>query len=166
MNMPIANARTHVQNHRIDNGAQSGELTRKETHGLRQDQREIKTAIQEAKSDGEVTKAERKEIRGLQNDASKDIFESKHDDQKRGTPRANARQEKQHERIQNGVEDGSLTKGEAFGVRAAQGAVRRFEAKAKADGEVSPEERAKLEQLQDYASKQIYAAKHNGSTRA
>src|SRR5262245_32257966 len=82
MNMPIAKYRAHNQDHRIDNGVQSGELTRREARGLRQDQREIKAEMREARSDGVVTKSERQEIREMQNGASKDIFQAKHDEDK------------------------------------------------------------------------------------
>lgn len=165
MNMPIANLRTHLQHERIGNGVQSGELTRAEAKELRSQQKDIRSAITEAKSDGTVTKEERQDIRKLQNEASKDIFQAKHDGDKRGTPRADAREARQHGRIAAGVEDGSLTRSEAFGMRSMQGAIHRAEARFKADGTVTAEERAKLEQLQDMASKEIYRARHNGATR-
>lgn len=166
MSMPIAQLRTHFQSARIQDGVQSGELTRKEARELRADQREIRGALQEARADGQVTACERKEIRGLQNEASRDIRQAKHDGDTRGTPRADRRQEHQQERLRDGIEDGSVTRREAFMLRSMQRFVDRAESRMKADGEVTPQERARLESLQDQASQQIYRARHNGATRA
>lgn len=166
MNMPIANLRTQIQAGRIEQGVQSGELTLREAKSLRADQREIRGAIQDAKSDGSVTLGERRDIRQMQNEASRDIFQAKHDGDKRGTPRGDVREARQQHRIQDGVQDGSVTRAEAVGLRATQRAIHHAEAQFKSDGQVTGAERAKLEALQDYASKQIYAAKHNSMNRA
>jgi hypothetical protein len=81
------------------------------------------------------------------------------------TPVVNARQKNQKERIKDGVQNGELTKAEAEKLRAQQANIRQAEAKAKADGTVTAEERAKLDAKQDKASTRIYNNKHDAQTR-
>lgn len=64
---------------RIREGVRSGQLTRDEAKGLRQDQREIRKMAHDARADGAVTKEERSEIRNAQDAASKNIYGEKHD---------------------------------------------------------------------------------------
>ena len=73
--------RTEVRQHkRINQGVRSGQLTRTEAKGLRQDQREINQERKAAKrDDGVIDRKERKELRQDQRDASKNIYEEKHD---------------------------------------------------------------------------------------
>ncbi|OFZ17679.1 MAG: hypothetical protein A2Z20_00510 [Bdellovibrionales bacterium RBG_16_40_8] len=72
------------QRARIHQGVRSGELTKDEAKGLRQEQRKIHKMRKEArKDDGHIDKQEMKEIRHEQNEASKEIYQEKHDDDKR-----------------------------------------------------------------------------------
>lgn len=80
---PHLDQRQARQQDRIEQGVQSGELTRKETVKL--EAREAKLAVHEAeaKADGKVT---RKERRALQNEADRNsaaIHQQKHDKQTR-----------------------------------------------------------------------------------
>ena len=75
--------REHRQKQRIKQGVKSGELTREEARGLRQEQREIRAKEREMKSDGVVTREERKELHQDLNEASKHIAEEKHDAERR-----------------------------------------------------------------------------------
>ena len=81
------------------------------------------------------------------------------------TPVVDAREKNQHDRIKDGVQSGELTRKEAAHARANQRNIKHAEAKAKADGVVTPAERAKLDAKQDKASKRIYKNKHDGQTR-
>jgi hypothetical protein len=77
------------------------------------------------------------------------------------TPKVTKRQIHQQHRIKEGVKSGELTKGEAGKLEAQQGKIAVDKAKAKSDGVVTPEERAKLKREQHRASKNIYHKKHN-----
>jgi hypothetical protein len=83
---PAVNHRQHRQEHRIEQGVRSGELTTAETKGLRKEERSIRQEERAYKSDGKLTRAERKDLHHDLNQASKDIYREKHDDEKR--PRA------------------------------------------------------------------------------
>ncbi len=84
---PGVNERQQNQRQRIQQGAVSGELTRRETAHARHDQRRIRRAEHTAKSDGTVTNAERARLHHMQNTASRQLSRNKHDAQDR--PRAN-----------------------------------------------------------------------------
>lgn len=83
---PGVNAHQHRQQHRIQQGARSGELTRTETRELRSEQQQIRQMERNYKSDGQLTKQERVDLRQEQNAASRNIYAEKHDADKR--PRA------------------------------------------------------------------------------
>lgn len=77
------------------------------------------------------------------------------------TPRVDQRQVNQENRIEQGVQSGSLTQKEAARLEKGQTHVQNMEDKAKADGKVTPKERARIEHAQDNQSKKIYREKHD-----
>lgn len=80
------NARQHIQGDRIRQGIRSGELTRPETRGLRQQRRDIRQDERLYRSDGALTRAERRDLHRQLDGLSRDVYEQKHDAQRR--PRA------------------------------------------------------------------------------
>lgn len=80
---PGAAARQHNQTHRINQGVKSGELSKEEAQGLREDKRDIRQQKRAAKSDGTVTGQERKDLHKSLNESSQNIYEEKHDAEKR-----------------------------------------------------------------------------------
>lgn len=73
----------------------------------------------------------------------------------------NQRKENQQQRIGEGVENGSLTAGEASNLEHKEAALNRKEKRMKSDGSLSPAERARLQSQQNRLSRQIYRDKHN-----
>lgn len=71
------------QEHRIQQGVASGQLTRTEAAGLQRQQARIQHAKRVAKADGVVTHRERAQIRHMQAHASHRIYSQKHDAQTR-----------------------------------------------------------------------------------
>lgn len=80
-------------------------------------------------------------------------------------PRADARQNVQRARIHEGRKDDDLTRREASLLNKEQRHIRRAERRAKADGEVTAHEKAKVERKQDRASRHIRRAKNNDIER-
>ena len=76
-----------------------------------------------------------------------------------------ARQARQEERIQAGVARGELTRREARTLEHAQRDIARAEARAKADGRVSPSEMRQLVAMLDRADAQIRALRHEPERR-
>jgi hypothetical protein len=67
-------------------------------------------------------------------------------------------------RIDNGIRDGSLTRGEANRLERGQDRIDRYEARARSDGNVSPYERGRIDQMQNNESRRIYEDRHNDRT--
>ncbi len=81
-------------------------------------------------------------------------------------PKIDAREQRQQERIQQGVQSGQLTPREANHLEAQQGRIQAREDRLKADGNLTPAERARLTREQNHASRNIYRKKHNERTTA
>ena len=77
------------------------------------------------------------------------------------TPRVDQREANQERRIDQGVAAGSLTPREANRLERGQQHVDNMENRAKADGVVTRQERARLNHAQNVQSKRIYAQKHD-----
>ncbi len=77
------------------------------------------------------------------------------------TPRVNHRLARQEVRIHRGVRSGQLTRGEAMRLQRGERHIRRMEWRAKADGRVTPRERARLNRAEDRQSARIWRLKHN-----
>jgi len=78
-----------------------------------------------------------------------------------GTPLINARQNAQSHRIFNGAQSGSLTFNEYQKLQQGQTRVQNLENTAKADGVVTPFERARIHAAQSVQSARIWVKKHN-----
>lgn len=81
---PVLDQRQERQTERIRQGAQSGELTRREAANLVQGQVQLRRMEQRAKSDGEVTARERVRLQQKANVESRQIYRKKHNGRTRG----------------------------------------------------------------------------------
>lgn len=72
---------------------------------------------------------------------------------------------KQHKRIRHGVVNGELTHKEATRLRTQQMKIRHDKRIAKADGVVTPAERAHIKHEQNRAGRNIYRQKHDAQGR-
>lgn len=77
------------------------------------------------------------------------------------TPRIDARQERQAERIDKGVESGQLNQREAARMEKGQARVQKMEDRATADGKVTKGEKRRIEHAQDVQSARIARQKHD-----
>jgi hypothetical protein len=83
-----------------------------------------------------------------------------------GAAGVNGREAYQRQRIGAGVQDGSLTRGEAHALRHEQRHIERVEQRMRADdGVLGPRERLRLDDKLDRSSRHIYRARHNERTR-
>jgi hypothetical protein len=81
------------------------------------------------------------------------------------TPRINHRQVRQETRIHQGVRSGELTRGEAMRLQGGERHIQNMKMRAKSDGVVTPNERARIGRAQNRESQHIYRLKHNDITR-
>ena len=79
--------------------------------------------------------------------------------------RVDRRQERQEQRIDQGIKSGALTPHETRKLEQGQQHVEKLETRAQADGKVTGKEKARLEHAQDVQSKRIYKQKHDAQTR-
>jgi len=70
----------------------------------------------------------------------------------------------QQQRIENGLKSGQLTTSEAAKLEGEEAHVNRAEAQALKDGKLTRAEKARITRLQNKASKDIYAQKHDAQT--
>ena len=66
------------QQKRIQQGIESGSLTRREVKRLEHQQRDIQRAKKRVRADGRITPAERLQLEAMQDKANKDIYGAKH----------------------------------------------------------------------------------------
>lgn len=71
------------------------------------------------------------------------------------------RQDYQQSRIEQGVRDGQITRSEQHRLEQGERAIDRAQARAMADGHVSPGERQRLDRMVDRESRQIYQQSHD-----
>lgn len=86
------------QQHRIEEGWRSGELTRKEMKRLRKNQRRIAHLERKFKADGYLSRRERQALRGALDEASAGIHRKKHNDRYR-VARHRDREEKERAEV-------------------------------------------------------------------
>ncbi|GAB3629571.1 hypothetical protein GCM10027419_44230 [Pandoraea terrae] len=79
-----------------------------------------------------------------------------------GTASETQRDINQQQRIENGLKGGQLTTGEAAKLEKGEARINRMQAHAEADGKLSAQEKAKIQQAQNKESAKIDQAKHNG----
>ena len=87
------------------------------------------------------------------------------DAQAQNTPLVDQRQKLQTQRIREGVASGELTHREVVDARHDQRRIRRVERRAKADGVVTTEERARLHRKQNQTKREIRRDKHDRQDR-
>jgi len=80
-------------------------------------------------------------------------------------PGIDARQAMQHERIEQGVASGALTRHEAARLRTEQRGIRAEERAFKSDGNLSMNERRQLDRDLNRASRDIHRQKHDAQVR-
>lgn len=79
--------------------------------------------------------------------------------------RDQGRENRQQDRIAQGVKSGSLTKKEAKRLHQGQKHVDRMQNHAMKDGQMTDVEKARIEKAQDRQSRQIYKQKHDRQNR-
>lgn len=164
-----AQERNVNQQQRIEQGLKSGELSTREAGKLEREQAQVERTEARAMRDGTVSATEQKRINALENRASRDIYRQKHDAQT-GNPNSASSQRmqrdvqrnvNQQERIQAGIDNGSLTNREAARMERGQARVTGREARAAADGHVGAGEQAGIRRAENRQSRRIYRNKHD-----
>lgn len=180
------NQRQHNQQQRIEQGWRQGDLTRGETRQLQHQTRDIRREEHAFRSDGRFTPAEHQHVQRDLDRLSQNIHRERHDGEFarhqprhawsgshdprqfrafNGDPRIDRIQQRQHDRIVQGIRSGELTRREAHRLIEEQRAIRAEERAYLADGVLTRAERADLcEDLSD-ARRHIYNETHDAQIR-
>lgn len=155
------------QQQRIEQGLQNGELNTREAGRLeRQEARIDRTEARDLK-DGKLSPAEQARINQMQNRTSRDIYREKHDAQT-GNPDSRssermqadvARNVKQEQRIDQGIDNGTLTNREVGSLERGQAHVHQREAATARDGHVGPREQGRIQGAENHQSRRIHRRK-------
>jgi hypothetical protein len=155
------------QQERIEQGLQSGELNTREAGRLeRQESRIDRTEARDLK-DGKLSPAEQARINQMQNRTSRNIYREKHDaatgnPDSRSSERMQAdvaRNVRQEQRIDDGIDNGTLSNREVGALERGQAQVDRREAAAARDGHVGPREQARVRGAENHQSRRIHRRK-------
>lgn len=157
------------QQQRIEKGLESGALNTKEASRLERHEKRVNNLEAAAGRDGTVTDAEAKRIDKAQDAASAAIYKQKHDAQTGNPDSLSSRRMQenvqrninQEQRIQQGVESGSLSTQEAARLNRAEAKTQRAEARAGADGRVNAAEQSRVQARENAASRKIHRKKNN-----
>jgi hypothetical protein len=161
------------QEQRIEQGLQSGALNTREAAGLEREESRVNQMQSQALKDGKMTPAEQARLNAAQNKVSGDIYAAKHNSvtgnpQSASSQRMQAdvqRNVNQQQRIENGVQNGSLTSRETAKLERGQSKVAKAEANAGRDGHVAANEQAHVQHAENHQSKHIYNQKHDAQQK-
>jgi hypothetical protein len=157
------------QEKRIGQGLESGALSTREAAHLQREEAAVNRMESRAMKDGELSTQEKARITRAQNNVSQDIHAAKHNGVQ-GNPDAASSQRlqadvqrsvKQQERIQQGVQSGSLTTREAARLQAGQARTATKQARAGRDGHVGAVEQARIQHGENHQSRRIRREKHD-----
>jgi hypothetical protein len=161
------------QQQRIEQGLQSGALNTREAATLEREESRINQMQSQALKDGKLTPAEQSRLNAAQNKVSGDIYAAKHNSVT-GNPQSDSskrmqsdvqRNVNQQQRIEYGVQSGSLTNRETAKLEHGQAKVAKAEANAGRDGHVNANEQARVQGAENHQSKHIYRQKHDAQQK-
>ena len=159
------------QQKRVGEGLENGSLTAGEANKIEKKEKGLNAEERDMREDnaGKLTAADKAKLNRQQNRLSKDIYKQKHDTQaqpKTGNE-VNQRDRNQQKRIGEGLENGSLTAGEAKKLETKETKLNREQRDMREDngGRLTASEKAKVNRQQNRVSKQIYNKKHNARKR-
>ncbi len=165
---PAIGERRQDQQDRIANGMDSGQLTAGESRNLESREANVNREISadRAGDNGHLTPAERQKINHQQNNMSHSIYQDKHNAAQAhyGNSEVGQRQQRQQDRIANGVRNDKMTAGEAArDENREQGINQQVRAdRAGNVGKMTGQEHAQVNREQNHMSNRIYRQKHNG----
>lgn len=166
------NDRKENQQDRIANGAQSGELTAKETQHIEKKEADLNQEERDMRKldNGHLTAADKATLNQQQNQLSKDIYKQKHDAQSQNVnPKSEVgqRQRNQQERIAQGVKSGQLNARETARLEGREAAIHKevHNDRVANGGKLTPAEKAKVNRQENRTSRAIYRQKHDAQHR-
>jgi hypothetical protein len=159
------------QQQRIEQGLQSGQLSTREAGSLERQEQHVDKMEARDMRNGSISPAEQARLNAAQNRVSGNIYADKHNGVT-GNPNSASSQRmqadvqrdvNQQKRIQNGMDNGTLTNREAGKLERGQARVNGREANAAANGRVGAREQRGIQRSENRQSGRIFRKKHNRS---
>jgi len=158
------------QQERVEHGLQDGQLDTKEAGQIERDEARIDRTEAHDLKDGKLSPEEQARINRMQNKTSAEIYRDAHNSatanpESKSSERMQAdvaRNVRQEQRIDQGVDSGSLTNREVGSLEAGQANVDHKEAAAARNGHVSAGEEARVQRSEDHQGRRIHRKKTNG----
>jgi hypothetical protein len=161
------------QQQRIEQGLQSGQLSTKEAGSLERQEKHVDNMEARDLKNGSMSAGEQARLNAAQNKVSSNIYADKHNGVT-GNPNSASSQRmqsdvqrnvNQQQRIQSGMDNGSLTNREAGSLERGQARVNGREANAAANGHVGAAEQRGIQRSENRQSRRVYRKKHNAVTK-
>ena len=157
------------QESRIEQGLKSGQLSTGEAAKLARGEARLDRMEKNALKDGTLSQQEADRINRAQNVESGKINALKHNDIAGNPNSASSRRMQgdvqrninQQSRIEQGVQNGSLSNKEVANLERGQARVKRAEARAGAGGHVNANEQTRIQHKENRQSRKIFREKHN-----
>jgi hypothetical protein len=149
---------------KIDQGVNAGEITPREEQRLRNELNSILAEGIRMKADGRLNRLEKMRLHSRLDELGKHIYREQHD---RDNILSNIHQRvaEMHQRIDQGVRSGEITRQEERRLRKELNKIRDDEARMKRDGRLTKQEIDRLNAELDRLSKHIYLEKHDRDSR-
>jgi hypothetical protein len=162
------------QQTRIENGLKDGSLSTKEAAQLEKEESRVDRLQAKDLKHGKLSNAERAQLNAAQNKVSSDISADRHNAVTGNPTSASskrmqadvARNVNQETRIENGIQNGSLTNHEVSKLQRGQAHVDVKEAAAGANGHVSNAEQNRIQRSENRQSGRIHHEKHDPQVRS
>jgi hypothetical protein len=161
------------QQQRIEQGLQSGQLSTKEAGSLERQEKHVDNLEARDLKNGSMSAGEQARLNAAQNKVSGNIYADKHNGVT-GNPNSASSQRmqsdvqrnvNQQQRIQNGMDNGSLTNRETGSLERGQARVNGREANAAANGHVGAAEQRGIQRSENRQGRRVYRKKHNAVTK-
>lgn len=155
---------------RIQQGVASGHISQQEEQALYQREREIQFREIRMKQDGTATAEERQTLRrdldNMRAEVEAKMANREYRGQQRSaTPAIDDGMQQLHARIQQGITSGDLSRRESNQLIAKENRIIRLEARYKADGRVTPQERKTLRSQIAVLTREVEVKMANRETR-
>ena len=161
------------QETRIEKGLQSGSLNTREAAKLEREESKVDRLQARSLKDGSLSPEEQAKLRAAQNQVSQDIKTAKHNDVT-GNPQSASSQRmqadvqrniNQQQRVENGIQNGSMTNREVAKAERGQARVDHKEYTAGRDGHVGAAEQHRVQRTENRQSRRIHHEKHDAQER-
>ena len=159
--------RAAQQVQRVQQGIRSGALSPGEATRIKSHMEDMHSQVQRARSsnNGRLTSEQRDRVEAAQDRAAGKIFQAKHN-QEQGLPREIVNRTGQlKDLVQQGIQNGSLTKGELDRIQSHEDKIQSNFEEAKRDGHLTKREIERIDQAQDEAARSIRELVRNENPR-